>query len=481
MFELDGVLPDLFSEVMCNRQPLPTAAFKASRIFLWYDYFSCPQLNNKSNGQLGEEDDLSRAVGSILAYVARSEFFFALCPVVETENLSKVFSSHTWAQRGWCRVEVEMRKLSPDPSWIMIRNGRVVEMILSFGAAVGGPAGEGQFTVEGDKAKLAPVLKGALERKLDLLLRSGDLVAYRVLLNMQSVHLRSLPVENFIEPVPGFVALPGVDAASVAAARFMHQNGFEDVHDVDEGGWFPLHYAALGGDPLVVEGLLSKRADLDCQTRKEQPLSGTAPQTTALTISVFFKHNEAARLLISAKAGLHLGLTPALHVASHANNPDAIRMLLEAGFDPTLSDVLGASALLPGCAWGSQAAIDELFAQARHRLRPRDLNHGLLAGALFYGGSADSVQRLLQLRADVNWQLDVPILPTSLSDLAQAVGSFRHFLGQEGFWVTCCYHAKGITPLMAALFRGDHECAATLISAGGDFPKCILMMWDPSI
>ena len=44
-----------------------------------------------------------------------------------------------------------------------------------------------------DRGKLTPVLRGALERKLHCLLNSGDLVGYRVLLNMQAVHLRNLP------------------------------------------------------------------------------------------------------------------------------------------------------------------------------------------------------------------------------------------------------------------------------------------------
>ena len=117
--ELENIEPDFFSEVICKCEPLPTAAFKTSQLFVWYDYFCCPQLNKMSNGDVGGANELARAVSSIPSYVAQCKFFFALCPVVETERLSQVFSPYTWAQRGWCRAEAEMRSLSPDPSWIL--------------------------------------------------------------------------------------------------------------------------------------------------------------------------------------------------------------------------------------------------------------------------------------------------------------------------------------------------------------------------
>ena len=244
----------------------------------------------------------------------------------------------------------------------------------------------------------------------------------------------------------------------------MYQNGFGAVQEVDAGGWFPLHYAALGGDPLVMQGLLSQRADPNCQTQKEQPRSGTAPFTTALTICVFHKHNEAASLLISAGAALHLGLTPALHAAAHANNPDAIRLLLQAGFDPSTRDVMGWSAVLPGCCFGSLAAIEELC--ARHAFPAAELSLGLLCGAAAYGGSADFVTRLVELRADVNHQRQVPLLPAALYDILEATHNLRHRLGNRSAHAAYGYHCHGMTPLMCALLFGQHECAAALIAAG---------------
>ena len=145
MTELEVIAPDVYSRLACNSQPLSTRPFRTHRIFVWYDYFCCPQLDDKSSGHLGEDDELSKAVGSIPAYVGRCEFFLALCPVVEAKCLSKVISYDTWSQRGWCRVELEMRKLSCDHTWIMIKNGRMLEAIATLGGSIGGSPGEGQF------------------------------------------------------------------------------------------------------------------------------------------------------------------------------------------------------------------------------------------------------------------------------------------------------------------------------------------------
>ena len=75
--------------------------FRNGEVFLWYDYFSCPQLETyvSSIDDLADTDPmdqstpsmstqnqttnsrLGRAVDSIPAYIARCAFFFVLCPV----------------------------------------------------------------------------------------------------------------------------------------------------------------------------------------------------------------------------------------------------------------------------------------------------------------------------------------------------------------------------------------------------------------
>ena len=58
-----------------------------------------------------------------------------------------------------------------------------------MGLCSGKPPGE--FTVQDDRQKLAPILAGALKQKLLSLLRCQDVVGYRVLLNQQTPGCRS--------------------------------------------------------------------------------------------------------------------------------------------------------------------------------------------------------------------------------------------------------------------------------------------------
>ena len=96
---LQSIPVDIHTEVMCNREPLSTSEFRTVPLSLWYDYFSCPQLEHEFGPHAGS-GELPKAIDSIPAYVGKCSYFFALCPVVESEHLSQVFSPYTWAERG---------------------------------------------------------------------------------------------------------------------------------------------------------------------------------------------------------------------------------------------------------------------------------------------------------------------------------------------------------------------------------------------
>ena len=67
-------------EILTGSVAAPTASELGARpLFIWYDYFSCPQ---------GHMQHRSSAINSIHAYVARSEFFIVLCPALEHQPLS---------------------------------------------------------------------------------------------------------------------------------------------------------------------------------------------------------------------------------------------------------------------------------------------------------------------------------------------------------------------------------------------------------
>ncbi len=136
-------------------------------------------------------------------------------------------------------------------------------------------------------------------------------VGYRAVVNMQAVHLRGFNLEALRDLVPGFQTLRDPDEV----ARFLFQNGFTSVSQVDRVGWRPLHYAAMNGDAMLIQGLLNQRANLNAKTKKQNPLAGIPPFTSPLSIALFFKNNNAVRLLLSVKANTTSGLIPPIHIA----------------------------------------------------------------------------------------------------------------------------------------------------------------------
>ena len=100
--ELDYVTEALVPQ----SKPLPTREFRSAQLFLWYDYFSCPQLKESR----GLHNDQVKAIASIHAYVAQCSFFFALCPFLQDPVTSKVLCPSSWEERGWRSEERRVGK-----------------------------------------------------------------------------------------------------------------------------------------------------------------------------------------------------------------------------------------------------------------------------------------------------------------------------------------------------------------------------------
>ncbi|CAE7823293.1 mlkA [Symbiodinium microadriaticum] len=473
LFQSHHLPTDVMTEVyLPRRKAFDTAQFRQAHLYLWYDYFSCPQLEqliSPTTPAAGPSSPLSKAIDSIPTYIARCKFFFALCPVVESLRTDRVFSPFSWSERGWCRVERAFRELSPDQSWIMIKSSTEMELVSSVLLGLGRAAGEGQFTVAEDRVKLGSVLQGALRRKLMLLLllKAQDLVGYRVLMNMQRIHLRGFPLEaryDLLLPGPG----PEDHELQVAARsvqHFLYQNGFRSIHEVDGSGWAPVHYAAMRGDPDVMHGLLEMRANIDRWTKKDQPQSGMLLGMTPLQICGFFKHYPVMRLLISANARVDSGLHPDMPVQCLSDDPAGIRILCKAGCELFRRNFLGMNAFDTASSIGALAALEELVTQAGEDLTHADLSKALCMAAAFKGGRAELIQRLLDLRAPVDGAA-AKVATTIPARVLLTAKALQHKYGKETPLSRFCYHTGGQTPLMAAIMSAQYEGAAALIASG---------------
>ena len=244
----------------------------------------------------------------------------------------------------------------------------------------------------------------------------------------------------------------------------LYQNGFIKVRGKDAAGFWPLHYAAMSGNPCVVAGLLALRAHLDQRTTKPEPKLGLPPRMSSLDLAIFYKHNEAAQLLICARADFHGGTSPSILLAAWSNNPEGLRLLCDAGSSLWSQNIFGLSALVNAATHGSREALEEMLTQAQYS--PLDLGLALNIGMSNYMASAEIVERLLSLRADVDLQIDTRRDLTYFGRTVFFSQNLKHQLGRSSALSFVVYHAHGRTPLMAAMQYAQHEGAAALIAAG---------------
>ena len=109
LYKAEVVYPSIVSEIaLSSTKGLPTAELKSAPLFIWYDYFSCPQREDHKPQQM-------HAIHSIPAYVARCAFFFGLCPVILNAS-EQVFTQYTWAEAYLASILFFVLQLmSPEP------------------------------------------------------------------------------------------------------------------------------------------------------------------------------------------------------------------------------------------------------------------------------------------------------------------------------------------------------------------------------
>ena len=342
-----------------------------------------------------------------------------------------------------------------------------LQLISGAGASLragSGPVGEGAFTVPEDRSKLGPVLMKALKRKLLSLLKAQDLPGFRFLLNHQSFLFRGLDCELF-EPVPGFEQNHVDFNVSPLVMKFFHQNGFRSICAMDSAGFSPLHYAALNGDPSLVQDLLALQADPNQVTRKVHPgLGYESVGISPLSICCTFKNNEAIRLLISARGKVtsRAIIHKPIHCALGSNNAEAVHTLLHARC-PLEPNSFGGTPLETAAIVGAAEALEELLTHMN--LSALAATHALYFAAGDSGG-AEVVHRLVEARADVNAQTDHICKRTLLVRALCTFLVLQHRLHKATVLSKIVYHMKGATPLMLAVLTGNDECAAALIAAG---------------
>ncbi|CAE7232889.1 unnamed protein product, partial [Symbiodinium microadriaticum] len=455
---------DVITEVLFGLRSWSLAeALKSKPVFVWYDYFSCPQQRKKAPDP---EGSLQHAIDSIPAYVSKCSLFVALCPAVESADQSRVYNRSTWLDRGWCRLEWTMWNLSSvgEPV-IFVKGARHLEVSkISQLRSVG----EAAFSLEEDRHKVSKVLQVEFKKSLVKCLERGDLAKYRILLGWQKLCLRGLPdvpMESAEVTVPDYVAPSDSSAKTILLTRFLHQNGFRQPLE-RRLGWTPLCYAAMHGDPVLVSALLEQRASPNDRIHCSNLDLLLASKASVLELAARCRSNEVLKLLISERADLDgrdsIGVT-ALLAAAYSKDAAAVRLLCQARADPNVKNNFTDTAWHTACEAGSLPVLVELRAQS-DGLTPNleRCLHTLSLGP----GTAEAVHWLVDARADVNERMKPETFFISFVFAAKSL-EYR-FRGSRSQFCSIAYHHCGATPLVFAILAGNFEVAAALSIRGAD-------------
>ena len=191
-------------------QPHTSAEWQAIMrgAYLWYDFVSMPQpaaaalaaaapdaaapkaaalVSTHSDHRVRSEDEgeevsrliaqLKAAVDSIPSYIERCDEMFVLVPSVKhTDREGEVCDYNSWRQRGWCRLEfVSSRLCSKDVPVVVINSKDADPEYFNLCDTTKLFAGQGSFTLEDDKAKVATVLAALIAGKAKGELARGQL------------------------------------------------------------------------------------------------------------------------------------------------------------------------------------------------------------------------------------------------------------------------------------------------------------------
>ena len=447
--------PTLWSEILSFvvgwRPHFATTDISGSNVVVWYDYFSIPQDTQTHSSEQ------RNGINSIPAYIHRCEFFVVLCPALKHATSLSPLNHYSWAERGWCRSEVMSRLLSAEKGSVLYIEGPEQVTLGSDWLSTMVSPGDGTFTVPSDREVVGRILREMVRKKLHSHLIKGDLPSYRLLLNQQQLWLGKCGVPS----VPGLVT-GDVGEGSDEVGAFLIQHGFIRVSEYDKAGWTPLCYAALGGNPQMMEALLRKRADPNQAICKSSPTAFLFKGSSALSICCSSGNNEAMQILLRARANPSQldteEQTPLHHAAIHCDNPEGARLLLEAGTDPCTTDVDGYTPFQLACAYGATKVVKELLPFTSH-IANRELHGAILSGH----ASPEHLEFLLQIGCDINGEYDAK-LPLG-ARLAFKVLAIKHRVAPTRFNAFAYYFFSGPTPLMYSILAGDYEVSKFLLKA----------------
>jgi len=487
--------------------------------YIWYDFYSVPQpgcedesiTTNEADDEAKEEESdddgnpkttgssslhttkkgihgtdhrihgtkgallegLLGAVRSIPAYMEQSSHMVVLAPTCahadSNDDDHYVCDLRSWRRRGWCRLELQCRLFSSrgDGQVIVVQSAEATPWLVHPLEASRMCVGQGEFSVESDRAVTGQVLDKLIRGKAENLARKGEAFEHNYL--------------NVIVPQ----ILDGCGAGSTSGDRDKGNESYIMVDfmllpdkESEKAGWTHLRFAVIRRDAARVADILAQPDGVDV----ESPLTRDYPEQfrkkamTVLHDAMFSSTPEIVALLLDVGHARHDAVDgqgqDALIWAVTGGNVEAVRYWLERfpDWDLTVGDIMVGSNALNWCFY----YLDETKGlPIAHMLLNAGSDPHFVANAgvtilHLAAGSDDSSLGMVKLALeyqDVNHQLR----PKSgfwkafywAFKLALRFGARKKFVQVFG-------HSPGMTALHNAAMFGNSPVVGLLLDSGAD-------------
>ena len=214
--------------------------------YVWLDLASIPQA---------DRDSQVLAIQSIPNYIRVCSYFVVVVGPFRHDQLGTPRGINEWCSRGWCRLEQLGNFLSETQKpLIVVKSPTFVESYTPCGTIFTPcwrtSVGEGQFTVDDDRVRLGPVIRGMIDFRRSVALAKGELFYYRILHSLADKLLRGTDTSMRREETLD----EWLEALRLSSAT-----------DKDEM-MSAIHYAVVAGRVDIVTALLDAGADVHAMT-----------------------------------------------------------------------------------------------------------------------------------------------------------------------------------------------------------------------
>jgi len=432
--------------------------------FVWYDYFSCPQITARGSLHASNSGDLLKAVDSIPFYIDESKYFLVLAPSTKHAVSGGYTGYRTWQERGWCRVEQAGCVLSINQKPLMcLESVTSFKVISGFDWLTKWP-GEGKFAVESDRPRVVEIMGRLLAQREQHELSKNNVGFFRLLTALEYIAMRGLPQAKAQE--------------NTSINAFLERYKFGSSEDAAaEEGFTPVMCAAMEDNCTMVQQLITAKADVNASISSGFAAEfGLLQGTTIVGIACRVSSSKMVRTLLDLKAGLNdtcdqLKEKP-LHKAASAGNTPVVELLIEMKASVASEDMFGGQPLMMAVISNSYDATKALLAAKA------DVNYANEYGAT--SGQAAGMYRcdvgIVQLL--IQYNMDVHACFPAKSDAALGFSKMAHEMYEKGDPLGELLSGMAVQPappLHFAAWSGLTEMAKELLKAKAD-PGT--KMWD---